>query len=180
MNSLASLNWRNDGRRVTDRSRSGPVKTTAVPVDGTAYSPTRFATKERSTCYIVRPLTSRFSFIVLVITVIRHCLPNQLKEKKREKGRVPAPALEASSQRSPLAFLTLFYDGNYPSCNFGTQKFERETLLSSYSAPAQFAAAAVATPDADSTTLSLTEQRIFRELCIDMVWDEDEREGNAS
>ncbi|KAJ7888759.1 hypothetical protein B0H13DRAFT_1888286 [Mycena leptocephala] len=44
--------------------------------------------------------------------------------------------------------------GNSPSRNLGTQKFERETLLSSYSAPAQFAAAAVATPDANSTTLT--------------------------
>jgi hypothetical protein len=40
MNLLVSLNWRNEGRRVTDRSRSGPVEPTAVPVDGTAHSPT--------------------------------------------------------------------------------------------------------------------------------------------
>jgi hypothetical protein len=39
MNLLVTLNRRNDGRRMTDRSCSGPVETTAVPVTGTACSP---------------------------------------------------------------------------------------------------------------------------------------------
>jgi hypothetical protein len=43
MNLLVSLNRQNDGCRVTDRSRSGPVEMTAVPVTGTACSPTKFS-----------------------------------------------------------------------------------------------------------------------------------------
>jgi hypothetical protein len=46
MNLLVSLNRQNDGRRVTDRSRSGPVETTAVPVTGTACSPIQWFSPE--------------------------------------------------------------------------------------------------------------------------------------